>query len=155
MKLIKNILTSIGALCIIFLVFFIYLGTGAGQFKQQQAPFINSFMHDFSPNWEISDVSKDVSNDLIKQLETPKGEKLIQLLHHLGRYQEMSDLTISDYNSSRAGKSASLSFKAKFSNGPARIEISIVETDSKTWVSGLYVTPYNPMKSDQNPEYEA
>ena len=154
MKILKNILIGLGVFFVVIIALFVYLGLDSSEFKEKQTPFIESFMEEFSANWELQDVYSKLTNDLIKQIDTPNGRQAMSVFRGLGSYEGMSDLAVNNYSSATSGKTATFTFKAQFSSGPALVQIVLLEADGKTLVNGLHITPSNNTPA-QNTKHEA
>ena len=143
MKILKNILISLGVIFLLFRVLFIYLSIDSDKFKDEQEPFIESFMHEFSSDWNVRDVYPKLTNNFIQQIETQAGRHALNIFKTLGEYESMSDLSISNYNTGTDGTTAIFTFKAQFTSGPALVSITLLKDNDKTLVHGLHITPSN------------
>ena len=141
MKLLKNVLIGFGVLFVAVIGLFIFAGVGSSDFREQQAPFIESFMHEFTQSWDVSAVHSKLSNDLLKQIDTPSGRNALDVFRTLGAFDGMSDLVLQHYTSGTSGKTGKFAFKAQFTSGPALVEMILVESEGRTVVNGLHITP--------------
>jgi len=77
MKLLKNALIGFGVLFVTVIGLLIFAGIGSSDFREQQAPIIESFMHEFAQSWDVSAVHSKLSNDLLKGIDTPPGRNAL------------------------------------------------------------------------------
>lgn len=149
--MIKNLLATIGLIIVLIFAGLAYLGTNIISFQDEHTPFVEQFMQDFSQQWQVSDVETKLSDSFIEQINSDDGRYLIQTLKAMGKYQSMSNLIASQYNSSSAGKTVTLNFTAHFENGKAAMNLHLLETDDKVQVNGLYITPFDqePLPREQ------
>lgn len=141
MKILKRILIGFGLLFVGLIGFFAYMGTAASEFRTEQGPFIEKFMKAFSENWEVASVRDKLSDDLLKQIDSQAGKNALGIFQTMGRFRSMTDLSLQSYSAGTWGKTGKFTFKGRFSNGPAQVEIIVNKRDGKTRVTGLHITP--------------
>ncbi len=141
MKILKNILIGFGVFFVAVIGLIVFLSAESSGFRDKQTPFIETFMMEFSENWEVSAVHAKLTNDLLKQIDSPAGGNALEIFRTQGSFKEMSDLVLQNYNSGTSGKTGKFTFKALFTGGPALVEIILVENEGKTLVGGLHITP--------------
>ena len=141
MKILKNILIGFGVLFVAIIGLMIFVGTGSSEFREKQAPFIESFMAEFSENWDVADVHSKLSNDLLKEIDSPSGRTALGVFQTLGNFEGMNDLVLQHYTSGTSGKTGKFTFKARFTGGPALVEIILVDSEERTLVNWLHITP--------------
>lgn len=141
MRIVKNILIGFGVLFVAVIWLVLFIGAGSSEFREKQSPFIEGFMMEFSENWDVADVHSKLDNDLLKQIDSPSGRAALGVFRALGDFEAMHDLVLQHYTTATSGKTGRFTFKALFENGPALVEIMLVESEGKTLVIGLHITP--------------
>jgi len=141
MKILRNILIGFGVVFVAVIGLIVFLSNESNDFRDKQFPFIETFMMEFSENWEVSSVYEKLTNDLLKQIDSPAGRNALDIFKTQGSFKEMSDLVLVNYNAGTSGKTGKFTFKALFTSGPALVEIILVENQGKTLVNGLHITP--------------
>lgn len=141
MKILKAVLIGFGLLFVGLIGFVAYMGVAASEFRTEQGPFIEKFMKDFSENWEVESVHDKLSDDLLKQIDSQTGRNALGRFQTLGRFHSMVNLALRSYSSGTGGKTGQFTFNGRFSNGPARVEITVNKRDGRTRVTGLHITP--------------
>jgi hypothetical protein len=149
MNLVKKILIGLGALFVLVIALIALFAVGSNDFRDSHVSYVEHFMSEFSETWEVAVVHEKLTNDFLAQVDSPNGRQALGLFQALGKFEQMSDIEVQNFTSGTAGKSGRLTFKAKFANGPALVEITLFEKDGKTLVHGLHITPSGslPMKS--------
>jgi hypothetical protein len=141
MKILKNILAVLGLLVVILIGLAVFTGYSSEAFKQENAPFVESYVRDFSQNWSLSDVEGRSTNEFLTQIATPQGKAAIRAFRTFGRLEAISDLEMPRYFSGTNGTSAVFQFKGRFSNGSAVVEIEVMQHGGKVRVQRIRLTP--------------
>lgn len=144
MKIIKNILLGFGLFLVLAVAFVTYLGFQSAGFKKEYSPFITKFMNEFSQNWEIADVRDMLTNDFIKQLETPNSRQAMLYFRQLGKMTNIQDIELKNYRT-RAGtdsyKFGEFVFKADFEHASGLVTMSVIVKKDGERIQGLHINP--------------
>ncbi len=141
MRILKKILTWLGAIFVLLIIAFTLLSLGSGDFKDAHSQFIAEFMTDLSRNWQSSDVQYRLTNEALAQITSAEGRRVMQQFSHYGEIQAINDIEIENYTSGTGGKFGTFTFKATFENTDAVVRISIIEKDDKVQVQGINISP--------------
>ena len=141
MQTLKKILTALGALFCVLLVAFGVLLVMQGNFKEEQEPFIRQFRADYSRNWDIVDVHSQVTNDFLAQIQSSAGQNAVAIFRRLGKVEEITDVSIGNFNVGTEGKTGTFTFKARFERAPTLVQLIVQESDGAVRVHGLHITP--------------
>ncbi|MFT5297490.1 MAG: preprotein translocase subunit SecG, partial [Colwellia sp.] len=67
MEFLKKLMMWLGGLFTLIVILIIFLAAGSSSFKDEQEPFVQQFMADFSERWETQDIYARLSNEFIEQ----------------------------------------------------------------------------------------
>lgn len=141
MRVVKNILISLGVLFLIFGAFFAWMVVGSHHFRKEQGPFVEVFVTDFSQHWDIADVYDRLENSLAEQFATPDGLQVLGHFKQLGPLKSVHDLELRNYNTGTTGRTGEFLFKGSFENGEAIVNVTIVKKDGAVRVLGIHLIP--------------
>jgi len=144
MEFIKKVMMWFGGIFILIVVLIIFLAAGSSSFKEEQEPFVQQFMEDFSQRWETEDIYARLSNEFIEQISTQESKTILSQFKTMGKIQSMSDFEIGNYNANTSGTTGEFSFKGTFENGDALINMTIKTTDNGVRVLFFRLTPSTP-----------
>ncbi|MGV1097833.1 hypothetical protein ACUUL3_00290 [Thiovibrio sp. JS02] len=144
MKIIKNILITLGILFVCGAALFGFLNYKSAGFKKEHAPFVTRFMTEFSKNWEIAEVRNMLSNDFVRQLETPNARQAMLFFKQLGKLTAIRDVELQNYRANAGTDTYQLGefvFKADFENASGLVTMSVIVKKDGERVNALYVNP--------------
>lgn len=144
MEFVKKLMMWLGGIFTLILVLIIFLAAGSSSFKEEQEPFVQQFMADFSERWETQDIYARLSNEFIEQINTQEGKTILAQFKTLGKIKRISDFEIGNYNAHTSGTTGDFSFKGTFENGDALINITIKTSDIGVRVVFFRLTPSAP-----------
>jgi hypothetical protein len=144
MELVKKVMMWFGGIFILIVVLIIFLAAGSSSFKEEQEPFVQQFMEDFSQRWETEDIYARLSNEFIEQISTQESKTILSQFKTMGKIQSISDFEIGNYNAHTSGTTGEFSFKGTFENGDALINMTIKTTDNGVRVLFFRLTPSTP-----------
>jgi hypothetical protein len=139
MSVLKNILIGLGALFLVVLALFAWVRVSSSQFRNDQAPFVETFVTDLSKRWDIADVYDRMANSFIEQAGTPQAQRLLHQFKQLGSLTSVHDLELRSYNSNNNEQTGLFSFNGTFENGEAVVNVTIVKKDGTVHVLGVYL----------------
>lgn len=144
MKILKNILLTLGVLFILLIGAITYFGYTAAQnsseFLVQKETFIRTFSEDLSRNWDKNDVFEHLSENLIAQIESPNGQATFRFFRQLGEVTSMSDFVMTKYFSGTGGVTAVITYNAEFQNASGSVTITLVEKAGELSVEGFHIS---------------
>jgi hypothetical protein len=138
-RVVKNILIGLGALFLVVIAFFAWIGASSSQFRKEQTPFVETFVIDLSRRWDIADVYDRLANPFIEQISTPQAQQLLHQFKQLGALQSVQNLELRSYNANNNGRTGLFSFKGTFENGEGVVNVTIVKKDGAVRVLGFYL----------------
>lgn len=139
MTVLKNVLIGLGALFLVVVAFFTWVGVSSTQFRREQAPFVETFVTDLSKHWDIADVHDRLTEPFIEQVSTPRAQQLLHQFKELGALKSVQDLELRSYITNNKGQTGVFSFKGTFENGEAVVSVTIVEKDAAVRVLAFYL----------------
>jgi len=150
MKIIKYILLGLGSIFAIFLIFAAFTAVDSYSIKQENELFVKNFAESFSQNWDIEHVKKDLTSELINQIGTPEGKRIIKIFESYGRLVEMDDIAFKHFKSNFNGeKIIQLEFNAKYEHGLAVVTITLQEKNDIVKVHGFHIDPVTDMSKQK------
>jgi len=144
MEFIKKLMMWLGGLFTLIVVLVIFLAAGSSSFKDEQEPFVQQFMADFSERWETQDIYARLSNEFIEQINTQESKAILAQFKTMGKIKSISDFEIGNYNAHTSGTTGEFSFKGTFENGDALINITVKTSDIGVRVVFFRLTPSTP-----------
>jgi hypothetical protein len=139
MRVLKNVLIGLGVIFLGFLALFTWVGMSSRHFRQEQTPFVETFVTDLSKRWNIEDVQDRLDNAFIEQAGTPQAQQLLHQFKLLGALKSVHDLDLQRYVTNTQGRTGVFYFKGTFENGEAAVNVTIVQKDGAVRVSGFYL----------------
>ena len=139
MKIIKNILIGLGVIFILLIGLFVFLGSESIEFRDRHAEFVESFVKDFSNDWEVSTIHKLVTNEMLVQMQSQNGQQALSVMSALGKLESISDLTLTNYSTKISGDTGVFQFKGQFSNGAALVQVIVIEKDEVVRIHNLHI----------------
>ncbi len=154
MKIIKAILIGLGVVFVLLVAFVSYVAVQSGKFEKEHAPFVRTFMAEFSKDWDVSAVEHSLTPEFIGQIGTPAGRDAIRQFRQLGRLKEITELDL-DHFTTHAGinsyKYGVFVLRAEFENAAAMITLSLVVDEKGARVEGLRINPTEDIERDHLP----
>ena len=144
MEFIKKLMMWLGSIFTLIIVLIIFLAAGASDFKEEQEPFVQQFMADFSQRWETEDIYARLSNEFVQQINSQESKVILAQFKTMGKIQNISDFEIGNYNAHTSGTTGEFSFKGSFENGEALINMTIKSSDIGVRVMFFRLTPSTP-----------
>lgn len=144
MEFLKKLMMWLGGLFTLIVILIIFLAAGSSSFKDEQEPFVQQFMADFSERWETQDIYARLSNEFIEQINTQESKIILAQFKTMGEIKSISDFEIGNYNAHTSGTTGEFSFKGTFENGDALINITIKTSDIGVRVVFFRLTPSTP-----------
>jgi len=144
MEFIKKLMMWLGGIFMLIVVLIIFLAAGSSSFKEEQEPFVEQFMTDFSQRWETQDIYARLSNEFIEQINTQESKTILAQFKTMGKIQNISDFEIGNYNAQTSGTTGEFSFKGTFENGDALINMTVKSSDNGVRVIFFRLTPSTP-----------
>ena len=140
MKIIKNILITLGTIFSLLIVLVVFLVGESADFKEDHEQFVVDYTNTFSQAWNVASVSDVSSNDFLTQIKSPNGKQAVNAFSSLGKLVDTKDMQIDNYNSNVNGTTtASFKFKANFEHGKTLVTITVVESDGHIRVQGMHI----------------
>lgn len=144
MKVLKNILLTLGGLFILLIGVIAYFGFTTAQdssdFLVEKETFIRTFSEDLSRNWDTNDVFEHLSSDLLAQIDSPNGEASFRVFRQLGEVTSMSDFVMTKFFSGTGGVKAVVTYSAEFEHASGSVTITLVETEGTLSVEGFHIS---------------
>ena len=144
MGCIKKLLMFLGVVFVVLIVAFVLLGRSGASFRADTEPFISTFMADLSANWNIADVNGRLTTACMAQASSPDGRRALAQFSSLGALVSIDDLALGNYTFGTSGHIGAFTFNARFANGAAVAEITVVKRDGVLRVQELNITPVGP-----------
>jgi hypothetical protein len=141
-RVLKKILIGLGVLFLVVIAFFTWVGVSSSQFRKEQSAFVETFVTDLSKRWNTADVYDRMSNSFIEQAGTPQAQQLLHQFKQLGALKSVRDLELRSYADNN-GQTGVFSFKGKFENGEAVVNVTIVKKDEAVRVVAFYLRATN------------
>jgi len=149
MKIIKNILVSLGIIFVIVVAAISYIAMGSSSFKKEYSPFAEKFLFDYSQAWKISDVEGRLSSEFLADLNSMKSRNAISLFESLGKLESISDVEINQYNSGTNGETGIFIFKAVFNNAKTAVTLTIRKNNNGIKVLGLNINITEELRNNR------
>lgn len=144
MEFVKKLMMWLGGIFTFIVILIIFLAAGSSNFKEEQEPFVQKFMADFSLRWDTQDIYSRLSNDFVEMVNTPESKAALAQFKTMGKIKIISDFEIGNYNAHTSGTTGEFSFKASFENGEAIINMTIISSDIGVRVQSFRLTPSTP-----------
>jgi len=144
MAFVKKLMMWLGSIFLLIIILIIFLAAGSSSFKEEQEPFVQQFIADFSQRWETQDVYARLSNEFIEQISTQESKIILNQFKTMGKIQSISDFEIGHYNAHTSGTTGEFSFKGSFENGDALINMTVKSSDNGVRVIFFRLTPSTP-----------
>lgn len=150
MKIFKKILIGLGVLTVILIILVgiaaFFISKESGKFEEKYSPLASQFLYQLSSTWNIADVQDSLTNDLIEELNSPKGQKIMNNFKQLGELKDIKDIELSGFNTRATTEEGSLTlgtfkFKAEFENAKALVTITLKKNDLGVRVAGFSINP--------------
>jgi hypothetical protein len=139
MRVLKKILIGLGVLFLVVIAFLAWTGVSSRQFRQEQAPFVETFVTDLSKRWDIADVHDRMGSRFIEQASTPQAQELLHRFKQLGALISVHDLELRSYLYNNNGRTGNFSFRGTFEHGEGVVNVTIVKKDGAVRVSGFFL----------------
>jgi hypothetical protein len=140
MRMLKRILIGFGAVFLVLIAVFAWLGFQSTRFRRAEAPFVEAYMTDLSRRWSVADVFDRSANALLAQANSPEGERAMQMFKPLGTLTSIRDLELKNYSVGTWGRRGVFAFKGRFQNGEAVVEVTILDNGrGLTQVLGVHL----------------
>jgi hypothetical protein len=141
MRVLKKIFIGLGSVFLVLLALFTWLGIQSVRFKHEEAPFVKAYLTDLSRRWSVTDVYNRSANTFVEQADSPKGQRTIESFKPLGALISIQDFSLKNYSDGTWGQRGVFDFKARFQNGEALVEVTILEKGhTGPRVLGIYLT---------------
>jgi len=154
-KVIKTILIGFGIIFVLLVAFISYVAVQSGKFEKEHAPFVKSFMAEFSKDWDVSAVEHLLTPEFIDQIDTSSGREAMRQFRQLGRLKEITELNL-DHFSTHAGtnsyKYGVFVLRAEFEHATTMITLSLVVDENGARVEGLRINPTGDFEPDRPPD---
>jgi hypothetical protein len=139
MHVLKNILVGLGALFLLILVFFAWIGASSRYFSKEQAAFVEEFVTALSKRWVIADVRDHLADSFVAEAGTPQAQQLLNQFKRLGKLQSVHELELRSYSSTSNGQTGLFSFKGTFEYGEAVVDVTIIKKNGEVRVLSFYL----------------
>jgi hypothetical protein len=140
MRVMKTILMVAGAIFLILIGLFVWLGRSAAHFRTEQEPFARTFVADLSRRWDVADVDSRSGTAFIEQSRAPEGQQWLKRVSQLGRLKAIRDVQFGNYFAGPSGQTGVFTFKAAFENGEATLKVTVGRDGTSSQVLGLFVS---------------
>lgn len=148
MKVLKNILITLGTIFLLFVALAIFLFSSSSEFKERNQGFVENYTKEFSQKWDVKSVSDKSTNGLLASINTPNGKQAISFFSSLGKLKSISDIELANYSSNAGSPDVGVfTFKAEFENGKALVKVTIHESDDVIKVHGFNIDPIGELTS--------
>jgi hypothetical protein len=128
MRVLKKILIALGSVFVLLIIGFAWLGFQSARFKRAETPFVTTYVTDLSRRWNVADVYDRSANEFLAQADTAEGRRAIEMFRPLGALTSSGDLDLKNYSVGTWGRRGVFDFKARFQNGEAVVEVTIVDS---------------------------
>ena len=139
MRVIRKILVGLGVLFLVLIAVFSWVVVVGRHFRDEQTPFVKTFVTDLSRHWNVADVSDRIAGTTLDQALTPKGQQMFHLFKQLGALRSAGDLTMARFNVDTKGTTGVFEFKGTFDNGEADVQVTVLKKGGSAWVLGFYL----------------
>ena len=150
MRVLKKILIGLGSVFLLVIALFVWLGIQGTRFKREEAPFVRTYVADFSRRWDVADVYDRSANTFLAQVSSAEGQRVLQSFKSLGGLTSIHDFELKNFSDGTWGRRGVFDFKADFQNGEALVEVTILDDGHVgPRVIGIYLTgiQLNPVNS--------
>jgi hypothetical protein len=131
MRALKKILIGLGSIFLVLIALFTWLGLQSVRFKQQQEPFVRTYMTDLSRHWNVADVYDRSDNEFLAEAGSAPGVRTMQSFKSLGPLLSIHDLELKNFSDGTWGRRGVFAFKGRFQNGEALVQI-LLENKGRT-----------------------
>jgi hypothetical protein len=138
MRVLKNILIGLGSLFLVIIALVAWTQVSSREFRNEQAPFVETFVTDLSRRWDLADVHDRLADSYIKQASTPQVQQLLHQFKQLGALKSVHDLELRSYSAINNRQIGNFSFKGIFENGEAVVNVAIAKKAGPVRVLGFY-----------------
>jgi len=152
MRLIRKILVGLGVLFLVLVAVFSWAVVVGRQFRDEQTPFVKTFVTDLSRHWNVADVSDRIAGTTLDQALTPKGQQMFHLFKQLGVLRSAGELSMERFNVNTTGTTGVFEFKGTFDNGEADVQVTVLKKGGSAWVLGFYLNDIRRRDSVSNVE---
>ena len=147
MEIVKKILMWIGGLFALLIVLVTFIAISSANYEEEQTPFIQLFVSDFSERWETEDVFNKLTNEFIENVNNTESKLALAQFKTLGKLKSITDIELGNYNTSTDAETGEFSMKATFENGDALINLTLKSIDDKVRVQYFKLTPSTPFSN--------
>lgn len=155
MEFFKKLMMWLGGIFTLIVILIIFLAAGSSNFEEEQEPFVQQFMADFSSRWDTQDIYPHLSNEFVEMVNTPESKAALAQFKTMGKIKTITDFEIGNYNAHTSGTTGEFSFKASFEHGEAVINMTIKSSDIGVRVQSFRLIPSTPFIKTESVNQDA
>lgn len=147
MKLNRYVIGGIAGIFATLIIIGMFRTDNSLEFLEENHQFVRNYIHDFSQEWDVKNITDLSTGKLLSNIDTPDGHVAINKFRSYGSLVEIKDLKLLRYTSNDSGVVlGEFVVNARFEHINALVTVIVKKFNGMQKVDGFYISRLSEMK---------